>query len=115
MRLVPIVLLALAVSTSGVATQGAPIGAYPSGSGPGGPALGAYPTPLGTPSGGTQAAPVETPLHHDQTVEYCRSQPGACNVKQPDNHDLAQHQLDEAAKPLQQQQVISPPGPPEGK
>jgi hypothetical protein len=89
------------------AVQGAPIGAYPSGSGPNGPSIGAYPDQLGTPPAGVPGA-VESPLHHDETLDYCRSQPGSCNVKQPDNHDLSQHQLDETTAPLRE----APPQPP---
>jgi hypothetical protein len=88
--------------------QGARIGAYPSGSGPNGPAIGAYPEPLGTPLDGTPPGPVESAQHHDEKVEYCRSQPGVCGAKQPDNHDLSQHQLDETTSPQRE----NPPQPP---
>lgn len=102
MRLVlTIVLFWLALSVGALAQDGR-IGAYPPGSGPAGPGIGAYPAPLGTPPDGASSGPVESPLHHDQTLDYCRSRPGACNVKQPDNHDLAQHQLDEATKAMRE-------------
>jgi hypothetical protein len=96
----------------GAVAQKAVIGAYPPGSGPNGPGIGAYPDMLGAPAENAPPGPVESPLHHDQTLEYCRSQPGICAVKQPDNHDLAQHELDELTRPTHQAEPPPPPGPP---
>ena len=84
------------------------LGAYPPGAGPNAPIIGAYPPPLGTMPGSPPPQPLQTPLQHSEQQEYCRSQPGICNVRPPDNADIKQHQLDETGKQIRDNQNFQP-------
>jgi hypothetical protein len=101
-----VVCLSCLAFTSAAAAQNHTIGAYPPGAGPDAPIIGAYPPPLGTMPGGPPPQPLQTPLQHDEQQDYCRSQPGICNVKPPDNADIKQHQLDETGKQIRDNQNI---------